>query len=171
MSIPSIYAYTTPAYCDTRWKGRRKGRGLVKVGYTTRDPHVRIREQIGASSPEAVPYKLLLVAPASDRKGRAVTDKHLHSELKQGGVTHVRGEWFECNAKDIERALRRLDVSGKIKKKGGGRKRRGFRGRARRSGVLPFAALCAGCAGFFFPTQSYDFARWIFHLALSVWPF
>lgn len=103
-----IYAYTTPAYRRTKWSGGRSGRGLIKVGFTARDPHQRIREQIGASSPEKVPYSLLVTAPARTRKGKAFTDKDVHRELKALGVRNVHNEWFEARPEDVRRALDRL---------------------------------------------------------------
>ncbi len=106
----SIYAYTTPAYRDTRWTGRRRGRGLIKVGYTTRDPHVRIREQIGASSPEKDPYTLLLTAKSVSRSGKSFSDKDVHRILRSMGVRNVHNEWFEAEAKDIREALERIDA-------------------------------------------------------------
>jgi hypothetical protein len=106
----TIYAYTTPAYRNTRWTGRRRGRGLVKVGYTSRDAHVRIREQIGASSPEKNPYDLLLTARATRRNGTAFSDKDVHRALKDMGVRNVHNEWFEAEAKDVRAALKRVQA-------------------------------------------------------------
>jgi hypothetical protein len=106
----SIYAYTTPAYRKTRWTGRRRGRGLIKVGYTTRDPHVRIREQIGASSPEKEPYTLLLTSRAVKRNGRSFSDKDVHRILRGMGVRNVHNEWFEARPEDIKSALKMIDA-------------------------------------------------------------
>ncbi|HDZ53457.1 hypothetical protein LCGC14_0044040 [marine sediment metagenome] len=106
----SIYAYTTPAYRDTRWTGRRRGRGLIKVGYTRRDPHVRIREQIGASSPEKDPYTLLLTAQAVKRNGKTFSDKDVHRILRGMGVRNVHNEWFEARPEDIRSALKMIDA-------------------------------------------------------------
>lgn len=103
-----IYVYTTPAYRDTRWKGKRKGRGLVKVGYTVRDPHKRIREQIGASSPEKEPYKLLMTAKAVGRRGKPFTDKDVHRRLRDMGCRNVHNEWFEARPEDVRKALRTI---------------------------------------------------------------
>ncbi|MBT28047.1 MAG: hypothetical protein CMO01_00190 [Thalassobius sp.] len=131
----TIYAYTTPAYRRTRWSGRRRGRGLVKVGFTRRDPHVRIREQIGASSPEKVPYTLLLTAPAKTRRGRAFSDGDVHRVLSEMGVRNVHNEWFEATPDDVRRAISR--VGGRVDR----RRRRSppgrRRGRGRRSRRRP----------------------------------
>ena len=34
--IPRIYAYTEPQFKETPWKNRRQGKGLIKVGFTTK---------------------------------------------------------------------------------------------------------------------------------------
>ena len=51
-SHPSIYAYkdTNPNH-----------NGLLKVGYTTRDVEVRVREQFPVIQPEERPYNLSLI--------------------------------------------------------------------------------------------------------------
>jgi len=103
-----IYAYTTPAYRRTKWRGRRWGRGLIKVGFTTRDPHTRIKEQIGASSPEKEPYKLLLNARSKTLSGHYFTDKDVHRELRRMGVHNIHNEWFEARPKDVKRAISKV---------------------------------------------------------------
>jgi hypothetical protein len=103
-----IYAYTTPAYRRTRWRHGRWGWGLLKVGYTTRDPHTRIREQIGASSPEKEPYKLLYAARSRTAKGRAFTDKEVHRELRRMGVHNIHNEWFEARPRDVHKAIKKI---------------------------------------------------------------
>lgn len=112
-----IYAYTTPAYRRTRWKGARRGRGLIKVGFTTRDPHVRIREQIGASSPEPDPYRLLVSAPARGRRGSPFTDKDVHRVLRSMGCHNVHNEWFEATPGDVRKALGQLHARPRALKK------------------------------------------------------
>lgn len=128
-----IYAYTTPAYRRTLWRGGRWGFGLIKVGYTSRDPHTRIKEQIGASSPEKNPYTLLLTARARSSSGRSFSDKDVHRELRRMGVTNIHNEWFEARPRDVKRALKAV----------GGKARRGRppKRRSRRRGRARFSAL------------------------------
>jgi hypothetical protein len=57
---PKIYAYTTPHYANTPWKGNRQGQGLLKVGYTERDVRTRIAEQFPTKTPEKQPFTILL---------------------------------------------------------------------------------------------------------------
>lgn len=123
----TIYVYTTPAYRATRWQGAKRGRGLVKVGFTTRDAHTRIREQIGASSPEKVPYELLLTAPAETRRGQPISDKDVHRILRNRGFRNVHHEWFECRPKDVRSALDDLGAQ-----RGRGRSRAPMRPTAKR---------------------------------------
>lgn len=110
-----IYAYTVPAYSDQIWHGRRQGRGLLKVGYTSRNAHERIREQIGASSPEKKPYTLVLDVPARTRTGRRLTDHEIHRMMKSMGVHHVHKEWFEATGEDVQRAIVALGGPGRSK--------------------------------------------------------
>lgn len=145
-SAGTIYVYTTPAYRRTRWLGRRRGRGLVKVGYTTRDPHVRIREQIGASSPEKDPYDLLMTASATTRSGRHITDKHIHAQLRAMGFVNVHNEWFECGAGDVRTALVKLSASN-IRKGSRAPSRRRTR---KQNGVRHLAFASLAIAGFAF---------------------
>jgi hypothetical protein len=113
--VGQIYAYTTPAYRNTPWKGRRRGRGLIKVGYTQRDAHTRIREQIGASSPEKDPYTLLMTSVAKTRRGESFSDKDVHAVLRRMGAKNVHNEWFEATPADVRKALGKLSAS-KIRK-------------------------------------------------------
>lgn len=141
----TIYVYTTPAYRATRWQGAKRGRGLVKVGYTSRDPHVRIREQIGASSPEKEPYELLLAAPAETRRGQPVSDKDVHRVLRNRGFRNVHNEWFECRPKDVRAALD--DLGARHPRRRPAPKTRKRAKKARRTGRGPslvFLAIAAG---------------------------
>src|SRR5690554_5398829 len=83
-----IYAYTTAQYEDTPWRGGREGRGLIKVGDTTRpDAVTRIVEQLeGVLMPEAPEYKVLVVESAITDAGEAIRDHVVHAELVRAGV-------------------------------------------------------------------------------------
>ena len=41
-SRPHIYAYTEPQFEKTPWTGARSGKGIIKVGYTTKDVKERM---------------------------------------------------------------------------------------------------------------------------------
>lgn len=43
-SRPHIYAYTEPQFEKAPWTGARSGKGIIKVGYTTKDVKERIDE-------------------------------------------------------------------------------------------------------------------------------
>lgn len=143
-----IYAYTTPAYRRTRWRGRRWGRGLIKVGYTQRDPHTRIREQIGASSPEKTPYTLPLEARA-----QGFTDKDVHRVLREMGVRNVHNEWFEARERDVRKALKAVGAKSR-KGRPASRNRRRRRARQIPRSVILILALA-------FIAFAYDPARGI----------
>lgn len=103
---PKIYAYSLAAYADKEWVGPRKGKGLIKIGYTERDVAVRIREQLqGVRMPVETPYDLLLAEAAIDDAGSVFTDRSLHQALARAGVHRVEGEWFECTKEEIAAAI------------------------------------------------------------------
>lgn len=103
---PKIYAYTIAQYEDSKWKGSRTGKGLIKIGETQRDVKVRIREQLEAvRMPTSTPYKLFLVESAITEDGRVFTDKEVHRALERAGVHNVDGEWYECTSDEVEAAI------------------------------------------------------------------
>lgn len=103
---PKVYAYTIEPYRDTPWVGSRNGRGLVKVGETQRDVHIRIREQLNAvKMPVETKYDLLLVEAALTDDGRIFTDRQVHAALIRAGYHNVRGEWFECSRDEVKAAI------------------------------------------------------------------
>jgi len=102
---PKIYAYTLDEYQATAWVGKRDGSGLVKVGYTDRDVHVRIREGFGVKTPSAPRYDLLLTEAAITEDGDAFMDHAVHQQLASAGVHRLDGEWFECNADEVRAAI------------------------------------------------------------------
>ncbi len=103
---PKIYAYTLEQYADTPWTGKRQGAGLIKVGDTQRDVHVRIREQLDAvKMPVTTPYTLFLAESAITDDGRAFRDHEVHQTLVKAGVHNVNGEWFECTEDEVRAAI------------------------------------------------------------------
>ena len=97
---PTIYAYkdTHPQY-----------KGLLKVGYTTRDAKTRVAEQYPIIRPGESPYKILLeesaVYSAIHKTGSAFSDHDVHRYLRKQGFKNPDGEWFQCTAKDIKAAI------------------------------------------------------------------
>ena len=103
---PKIYAYTIDEYSETPWIGGREGSGLIKVGETQRDVHVRIREQRNAvKMPTEAQYQLLLSEAAVTADGRTFSDKDVHKVLARAGVRRDEGEWFECTVDEVRAAI------------------------------------------------------------------
>lgn len=92
-----IYAYTTATY---------KRLGWLKIGQTSQDPLVRIKEQDGTSNPE----KLILVKTWQVPDN--ISDIEVHKQLAKMGINKVRldanREWFKCNVEDVDRAINTL---------------------------------------------------------------
>jgi hypothetical protein len=97
---PTIYAYkdTHPQY-----------KGLLKIGYTTRDAKTRVAEQYPVIRPGESPYKILLeesaVYSAIHKNGSAFSDHDVHHYLRKQGFKNPEGEWFQCTAKDVKAAI------------------------------------------------------------------
>jgi hypothetical protein len=97
---PTIYAYkdTHPQY-----------KGLLKVGYTTRDAKTRVAEQYPVIRPGESPYKILLeesaVYSAIHKNGSAFSDHDVHRYLRKQGFKNPDGEWFQCTSKDVKAAI------------------------------------------------------------------
>lgn len=103
---PMIYAYEDCHYP-----------GCFKVGYTDRDPEMRVREQYPVSLPtDTPPYKIVFQATAMRPDGSIFHDKRVHRYLTRDlHAHHVKGEWFECSLDDIKKAyyaaLHNLDIA------------------------------------------------------------
>jgi hypothetical protein len=156
-----------PAYCDRPWRGKRRGNGLLKVGYTSRDAHERIREQIGASSPEKDPYNLVLDVPARTKAGRRISDHDVHRIMKKQGVHHVHKEWFEATEHDVRRAITAL---------GGGRSRKNTHGGMDLATILSACLLTAISFAILYPNEFIgpiefirEWARYQIHYFLQKW--
>lgn len=121
--IPRIYAYTEPQYKETPWQGKRQGRGLIKVGFTTRLSAVeRIAEQFGTNKPTSTPFEILLdeIAIRNDIEKTYFTDHEVHKVLENLGCYRFPNtEWFECTLEEVEQAIfavknHKIDVSKRI---------------------------------------------------------
>lgn len=104
--IPRIYAYTEPQFKETPWKNKRQGKGLIKVGFTTKSSQERIAEQFGTNKPIENPYEILLDEIAIRFDGTYFTDHDVHKVLEKAGYYKFPNtEWFECTLEEVEQAL------------------------------------------------------------------
>lgn len=110
---PKIYAYTFGQWVDAEWQGPRDGKGLIKVGFTTKnDVNDRIKEQVNAVKlPESTPYTLLFTEVAITNQGDAFMDHAVHSALSKMGVHNIRGEWFEATLDEVKAAVHSVKTS------------------------------------------------------------
>lgn len=91
---PIIYAYS-----DTRYPK------MLKVGYTSRTIEARMKEHY----PTLVPgqsWQVELTLPAMRQDGSVFTDKDVHKVLLKAHVPNPEGEWFICDAKKVEQAVK-----------------------------------------------------------------
>jgi hypothetical protein len=91
---PTIYVYEIP--------DAENRKGLLKVGYTTRDVRSRIKEQLGTAG---LNYNILLEEEAIRNDGTSFNDYEIHSYLRRKGFSNPDGEWFACELKDIQAAI------------------------------------------------------------------
>ena len=104
--IPRIYAYTEPQFKTTPWKNRRRGCGLIKVGFTTKSAYERISEQFGTNKPIDNPYEILLDEVAIRNDGTYFTDFDVHKVLERAGYYRFpNSEWFECTLGEVKEAI------------------------------------------------------------------
>lgn len=104
--IPRIYAYTEPQFKNTPWKNKRRGSGLIKVGFTTKSAHERISEQFGTNKPIDNPYEILLDEVAIRNDGTYFTDFDVHKVLEKAGYYRFpNSEWFECTLDEVKEAI------------------------------------------------------------------
>ena len=96
---PTIYAFkdTNPQY-----------KGFLKVGYTTVDAFLRVKQQYGTIRPGPQPWEMVLEESAMLPSGSNFTDKDVHKILKQMNIPNPAGEWFECDVKDVQSAIVQL---------------------------------------------------------------
>lgn len=93
---PTIYAYedTNPRY-----------RGLLKIGYTTKNVQERVKEQYPTARPGIPPYKIVLEESAMRNDGTVFTDREIHAYLRSKKIKNPKGEWFECKVNDVKAAI------------------------------------------------------------------
>ncbi|WP_414055781.1 DEAD/DEAH box helicase family protein [Macrococcus equi] len=90
---PKIYAYITP--------GNISNKGWVKIGYTDRDVHQRIKEQTHTANVE---YEVLWSHEARFEGGTYFKDYQFHSFLTRNRIERKPGtEWFKFDD-DLENA-------------------------------------------------------------------
>ena len=113
---PKIYAYTLEQYAATPWKGSRAGKGLFKIGFTTRNVDTRIAEQLSQVKMPIKAYPLqLLVEPAIANDGSIFSDHDVHAILVKAGYRRDEGEWFECTREEVEAAIQAAREGRKLK--------------------------------------------------------
>lgn len=93
------------------WQGKRRGKGVLKVGYTAKSVKERIEEQYPTIRPGKLPYKIVLDEFAIRDDGTLFTDHDVHAMLDQMGAVRCRSEkgkkseWYECTVDDIRAAI------------------------------------------------------------------
>lgn len=94
-SSPTIYAYedTNPQY-----------KGLLKVGYTTKNAQERVAAQYPTLRPGKAPYKIVFEESAMKNDGTVFDDHEVHRYLRSIGVKNPNGEWFACSVKEVQAA-------------------------------------------------------------------
>lgn len=94
---PMIYAYedTNPQY-----------KGMLKIGFTTRDVETRVAEQYSTKRPDgSKPYKIVYRESAMYPDGTAFSDHDVHRVLKKKHFINTGGEWFKCSVDDVRAAV------------------------------------------------------------------
>lgn len=94
---PMIYAYEdTNPQC----------KGMLKIGFTTRDVETRVAEQYPTKRPDGnKPYKIVYRESAMYPDGTAFSDHDVHRVLKQKHFINTGGEWFKCSVDDVRAAV------------------------------------------------------------------
>jgi T5orf172 domain len=80
--------------------------GLLKVGFSTKDPHLRARElsHTGSPQPYVVEYDALVRAPRE-------TEQQIHKALRD---KRDRKEWFRCSLREAIAAIHSVTTSERI---------------------------------------------------------
>ncbi|MCB1116548.1 MAG: GIY-YIG nuclease family protein, partial [Chlamydiia bacterium] len=94
-ATPTIYAYELPN--DNSRKGQ------LKVGDMNRTAQQRIKEQIGAARSA---FKIVVEQSAMRNDGSSFRDYEVHEYLRKKGVKNPVGEWFVCNKREVESAIK-----------------------------------------------------------------
>ena len=99
---PTIYAYELT--------GVATHKGLLKIGFTNRNPKARIEEQLKTSR---IKYKIVFEESAMRNDGSSFTDHEVHYYLRKQKIKNPEGEWFQCTVKELKAAILSLK-SGEI---------------------------------------------------------
>ena len=96
---PKVYAYEL---VDVKTH-----KGYIKVGYTTRDAKVRVRE---INHTSGLDYKIVGIWSAIRNDGSYFMDHDVHKVLKKKNISTLKegedkNEWFKCAVKDVEAAV------------------------------------------------------------------
>lgn len=94
-----IYAWSTNEI--------NKFKGCLKVGQTTQEVNVRIKQSQGVAP---VPYVLEVDEPAERNDGSFFRDSAVRERLKQKGFENVELEWMRCTAEDVRLAIKELQT-------------------------------------------------------------
>ena len=95
----SIYAWST--------KEIKKYDGCLKVGQTTQDVNIRIRQSQGVAQYQ---YILEVHESAEREDGTLFRDSTVRERLKQKGFENVELEWMRCKAEDVQTAIKELQT-------------------------------------------------------------
>jgi hypothetical protein len=91
---PTIYAYELV--------GVSTHKGLMKIGFTSRDAFSRVSEQLRTSG---LKYTIVFEESAMKSDGSSFTDHDIHRLLRKQGFANPEGEWFKCTLKDLQKAI------------------------------------------------------------------
>jgi len=91
---PIIYVYEIP--------DAENRKGLLKIGYTTRNAKGRIKEQLGTAG---LNYNILLEQEAIRSDGSTFDDHEIHRYLRKKDFANPDGEWFACRVQDVKAAI------------------------------------------------------------------
>ena len=91
---PKIYVY--------QLLDNQSNKGLLKIGYTTREVEKRVAEQLKTSG---LKYKILYQTEAITENNNYFTDHDVHSYLRKKGINNPKGEWFECSLDEVKSAI------------------------------------------------------------------
>jgi hypothetical protein len=104
-SVPTIYAYedTNPQY-----------KGLLKIGYTTKDVRRRVAEQYPTVRPGKPPYRIVFEQSAMRSDGTVFKDHQVHRYLRKKGYKNPEGEWFSCTVQNVRMAVHAVKTGQEI---------------------------------------------------------
>ena len=94
-----IYAWSTDEI--------KKFQGCLKVGQTTQEVNVRIKQSQGVAQ---VPYILEVNESAERLDGTIFRDSAVRERLKQKGFENVELEWMRCKSSDVLTAIKELQT-------------------------------------------------------------